>query len=214
MRLPQHTQQAGLTFIEVIASIGVITFLLLAITPSIRRYEAHASVDDRAYRVALVIREAQVYGSSGKQYRAPGSTSSQRSGYGVRFVQGERKFDTFADLGPLDYNVSPVPGVPILIPNGGYEAANDDLIERIQLGRATIGEICVRTSPTGSWNCGGGSSPATITFIRPELKGVIRNGSGAVQTDMRIRLDFPGTNVLSRYITVSNIGVLRVHVNP
>lgn len=87
----------GFTFIELIISLAVFTFIATALLISFSRLQGDVSLTNLAYDAALSIRQAQSYGVQVRG-RVDGGSLTYNSGYGVRFASdSSQSFVLFAD---------------------------------------------------------------------------------------------------------------------
>lgn len=175
----------GFTLPELIVSCGIIALIAVVVVFNHQKFNSNLELTNVAYRVALAIRQAQVYGVSVREFDG-GSGGRFDVPYGISFYNtgggdSQKSFVFFADSNPSLGNYPNLyDGPPTTGCNGG---SSDECIQRITLGRDNIiKKVCARSN-----NFGGGCIPSTynaapfcqsintfnIVFKRPKSDPII-----------------------------------------
>jgi len=149
----------GFTLIELMVTISIFTVITTVIIYENSKFNSSVLLTNLAYKIALTIRQAQVYGVSSKKVTVGGVTggSAYQRGYGVHFnvndPANKKKFVFFADANDNGkYNV----GEEISITN----IAQNQMVSTLCFKRGGP-EICHHGQGNGR------HSEGTILFKRP-----------------------------------------------
>ncbi len=145
----------GFSLIEMLMVMGIFAFLSGMIFVNYGKFNTKASLDNLTHQVALVIRQAQVYGISVSQ-------GDQFKGYGVYFStatpEDKVKFILFKDYNPQDKKYNPRTN-----PCGGD--ANDECLGKISI---QSGDVVNKIIANGETSAPGIElREANIVFTRP-----------------------------------------------
>ncbi|MCK5021637.1 MAG: prepilin-type N-terminal cleavage/methylation domain-containing protein [Candidatus Pacebacteria bacterium] len=145
-------------------------------------------IENLAYEISLVIRQAQSYGI---QTKGVGGFFS--SGYGVYFDKQASEFILFADTDPFD------PDNPNLVYDGDEY---DEIIDRLSMTSGNIIEdLCV------GGTCG--ADFINISFIRPDPSAIIKKMDPDYEYDTaQIRIKSP--KGIERLILVNSVGQISI----
>jgi prepilin-type N-terminal cleavage/methylation domain-containing protein len=161
MVISKINRQKGFTLVEMVVCISIMAIISSVILGSRASYTDQLSLKNDAYRVALAVRQAQVY-SLGVR----GNTGQFNSSYGVSVDNSiTQSFAFFSDI------------------NSDRVYTSDELLESASFqNNVVIDRIC-GIGNSGSESCPPGSSirHIDVTFNRPDPKATIRfiNNGGA-----------------------------------
>ncbi len=191
--LPANHQK-GFTLTELLASLAIIGIILTVVVYNHRKFDNDIELTNVAYRVAIAIRQAQVYGISVKQYGSSGTNFSVP--YGVQFSVNNNS-ETEETEDPQKSFVFFGDELPANNPDGYYQSGDGcdgECIERITLGRGNIiSKFCVIETVGGATQCIPGAGGAynairslDITFRRPKPDAIIKihNNGGNVPQNL------------------------------
>lgn len=157
--LPTH----GFTMVELLVSIGVMAIILGITMSGGPQSIARLALADNTYQVELLLREAQLQGSS------INSLNNKFGGMGLYF---DRSTSTatlkFKDRAILD------PTRAISVGNGLYDRSPINEMDTIlsTTNRNVIGKLCVATSAPSVFFCNNENNPVinnlTVSFNRPK----------------------------------------------
>lgn len=160
-----------------------------------RRFDSSTLLRSLAYSVALSIRQAQVYGTSVRQFG-----SNFNYNYGVYFTAGNYYY-LFADI------------------DGNHVRAADgsEDVQRFTIGTGySIVKFCgtVISGGTLGQHCSTGASPITsltIYFKRPNPDAQFSSSAGSeVYSDAYLQITSPAGGTNTRGITISSTGYISV----
>ena len=202
--------RAGFTLVELMV---VITIMLIITSISFYNYTAFRSqtlISSLAYDISLAIRQAQLYGVSGRGTDAsitPISATSDLSGftyaYGVSFdaINNPTQFKIFADTNG----------------DGFYTAIpSDETVQTYALQAGTkISSVCVTSNSV----CAAADTvrgPVAILFKRPESRILVSYTSGGVThsevLNMTVQITVQSSDhSLSKVITISPLGQISIN---
>lgn len=191
----------GFTLVEMLISVGIFTVMSGIILANYPEFRSRSALDNLTAQVAIVFREAQVYGISVRE-----QTTSFDTGYGVHIdlvteKDGDKQLVIFADRNKnyiFDPEVSKTDG--------------DTILETFRLnGGETITELCAPS-------CVGetGTKPAkiesvTAVFVRPNPDAYFSVGNIYDQALPSISLKVSNrSGSYSRYVEVYTTGQISV----
>lgn len=161
--LPTTCFNRGLSLIELLVTIAVITIITTILLVNHSRFSGKILLTNLAYEVALSVRQAQVYGLGSKE--SPIGSSNFNVGYGVHFESANPTyFIFFADLNN----------------NHRYDSANE-LLQRYKIRYGNrVSDFCSVTSG-GVSQCSsqGAISYLDISFVRPNPDAFIFTNVGS-----------------------------------
>ena len=191
----------GFTLIELIVVSAIILIITAFIMFQQAKFNSATLMRSLTYSVALSIRQAQVYGTSVKEF-----SGAFAPGYGVQFPASGASADTyylFADI------------VPATVGNGAYDNTTEAL-PSFTLGKGyVIGSLCAVVSGAGT------CTPVnylTVFFRRPNpdacistnlAPGACAPGAAVAYSSAYITLKSTGNND-TRRVKVSNTGQIAV----
>lgn len=192
-REPAARGSAGFTLIELLVVMGIMIVITTLVLARYSQFNGVVLLRSLAYDVALSIREAQVYGISGK---SSGGVFAYR--YGVHLSKTDStRYRLFGDTNN----------------NIAYEASEVVTAYSMRPGYG-ISEMCAHRSSDGTEICAtsGGISSVTIMFKRPEPDAIIRAcpsaGPCVAAIDATITLVSP--TGATRSVTVTSTGQISV----
>lgn len=187
----------GFTLIELLVVLAIMTIMTTLILFQHRSFDSSTLLRSLTYSVALSIRQAQVYGTSVRQF-GTGSGSFNYS-YGVYFSSGDAShYQLFADVN----------GDKLRASNGSED------VNQFTLGTGySIVKFCATISG-GSQHCSTGASPITsltIYFRRPNPDARFSSSaSSEVYSDAYIQIVGPSGVPSTRSISVTSTGQISV----
>ena len=176
-----------------ISIIAIVSSIILFNFPS---FASRILLENLTHEIALVVRQAQVYGIGIKQ-----TTGGLFPAYGAHF-------DTTATP-PEDPPNKKVIFFADTIADGFY-GGDSEKVETftIQRGNA-ISVLCYKNVNDITWQCG--ADNLDITFKRPEPEAhILINRGGGDVSSARITVTSPNAEVGDRYITVHSSGQIAV----
>jgi prepilin-type N-terminal cleavage/methylation domain-containing protein len=175
---------AGFTLLEMLFALAISITISSVVLYNHRQFSEQFIITGLAQRVALAIREAQVFGLGVREFEL-GGLSSFSMPYGIHFSLSEpRTFFLFADRNA----------------NTRYDVALDTVIETFTLERGhSIARLC--SSDGVNLNCT--ISALTITFKRPDPEATIRDNTGGPRVSGRVDLASPSRKERSVEVTLS-----------
>ncbi|MBI4118182.1 MAG: type II secretion system protein [Parcubacteria group bacterium] len=154
----------GFTLVELIVTISIFVIISAITLFNYPSFSSRIALDNLAHEIALTVREAQVFGTSVREF---GAGSGTFPGHGIYFATSDNThFTLFADVDS----------------DGFYGGCVGDVCAEqvdeyaMQQGH-TLSQLCVYASP------GGGciSVPALhITYVRPNPEAQIRDNGGSL----------------------------------
>lgn len=129
----------GFTLVELLASLAIITIILSVVIYNHREFDSQLELTNVAYRVAVSIREAQVYGIGARELNG-----SFNIPYGVSFfnngsLDSKKTYVFFGDSNPPNPVFGEHPNVYDGPVNTGCDGgATDECIERITIGAGNV----------------------------------------------------------------------------
>jgi prepilin-type N-terminal cleavage/methylation domain-containing protein len=182
----------GFTLAELLVSFAIIAAISSVIIYNHKKFNDNLEITNLSYEVALILRQAQVYGMSVRDFKEGINTSEENrftTPYGVYFSTlasgndaNNKSFVFFADVDK----------------DGIYQSGTDVSLQKIDIGRGNyISSICSKEG--GSWDCSVGS-PAKrdkvgITFTRPDPDAIFKFGDGTVPSIVKICLQSPQNRI-------------------
>lgn len=192
----------GFTIMELMVSLAIVTLILSVVVYGHRKFDSSLEITNVAYRVALAIRQAQVYGISVKELNVDGDRSFNTP-YGVNFynttdLDSKKSFVFFGDSNPN-------PGNNINVYNGPYNSGcTEECLERVNLGRGNImtrfcvlqdngSSFCFPDSASGTiYN---GVDAVSIVFKRPKPDAVITLSAAGIPVTLPEGINLIGTSI-------------------
>jgi prepilin-type N-terminal cleavage/methylation domain-containing protein len=170
----------GFTLVEMMITITIVAIIATVVIYNHQNFNDSLELTNLSYEVALILRQAQVYGVSVREF-VGGTTEDERFGtpYGVFFDVNnsttKKDIIFFADRNK----------------DGKYVAAQDSLIEKTTIGRGNyVYDLCEAVNT--NWICTGtGRSQSAITFSRPDPDAHIKMRSGGEVQAVKICLESP-----------------------
>lgn len=188
----------------VVVIITVMTSVLLL---QQKKFDSSTLLRSLAYSIALTVRQAQVYGTSVRQFNASDTTFSYN--YGVFFFSGSEgasNYYLFADGGggaPKDNCRAGGTTTGTCSTNSGTED-----VQQFKLGPGyTIVKFC-GIAASGSQTCTPNISWLTIYFKRPNTDAFFASSAGGTYSSAYIQISGPGGD--TRSITVTSTGQIAV----
>lgn len=181
----------GFSLIELLVAVSIFVVISTVILANHSRFNSSVLLGALAYDIALSVREAQVYGTSVREFG-----SSFQVGYGVRFS------DASSYVFFVDTNM-----------NYSYDDGVDSIIRTYAVGRGhTISYFC-GTSSEGIEECSNtdGITNLDIVFFRPDPDAFITSNEPGIYSSGRIVVSSPAGD--TRSITVASTGQISVQ-NP
>lgn len=191
----------GFTLVEMLISVGIFTIMSAIILANYPEFRSRSALDSLTAQIAIVFREAQVYGISVREEGA----NDFNIGYGVyvnlKEENGNKKLTIFADKNKNK------------IYDPGVNEGDDTLVETFELNSGeTITELCapscvgdIGTKPND------GISSITAVFIRPNpdayfsINGIEDASVASVSIKISNR-----SGSYSRYVEVYTTGQISV----
>jgi prepilin-type N-terminal cleavage/methylation domain-containing protein len=196
----------GFTVIELLVVLAIITILSAVFIFQQKRFDSSTLLRSLAYSIALTIRQAQVYGTSVRQFGT--AANSFNYSYGVYFSSGDLKhYYLFADV------------------NGDKQRASDgsEDVQTFTIGSGyTLMRFCATPSGAGAAQCSDSGTPISwmvIYFKRPNPDACFAtsidantcNLNTSTYQDAYIQLQGPtGGAGDTRRITVTSTGQITV----
>jgi len=185
----------GFTLIELMVTIAIVTVIMGIILIENSKFNDSIILTNTAYEVALVARQAQVFGLSSKA----ASSGTVYSGYGISAsaVSGENAVvRLFADTNS----------------DGKYQST-EEITGGVQLGRGIrVTHICFNTG-TQVCNSTTDLSTTNIIFKRPNPESDIRDGTGAIPNGVKqvqINVDTTSSTSGRRCVIIYKSGQISV----
>lgn len=127
----KFSQSRGFTLYELLISAAVISLIAGIVIYNHKRFETDIEVTNLAYRMALQIREAQIYGISVRQFSGAGALGFDAS-YGIHFDRDvDNAFILFADVDGNGVYNDASPGGGVNCPT----APGTECVEKVTIGR-------------------------------------------------------------------------------
>jgi len=177
----------GFAFIELLISMAIVGILVAVSLYNYGAFNGRIAVTNNAYEVASLIREAQTYGVSVRQFNTGAGTPDFTVPYGVHFVQNSPQYFFFADANK----------------NGEYTSSELEAQYELR-GSFTVDVICL--GPDGSCV---NQTAVTITFTRPDPDARIVR-SGVEYSQARITFKEVGGSGMTRDVVVYSSGHINV----
>lgn len=186
----------GFTLVELMASVAIIGIILTVVIYNHREFDSQLELTNVAYRVAVSIREAQVYGTSVKEFN-DNSVRRFDVPYGINFYLAPGNTDskkTYVFFGDSNPNIGDHSGTydgPVTTGCVGVSGTSgdtpDECIERITLGGGNvIKKVCGFSASRNGGVCipglGGnyigdpayiGTDSFHVLFKRPKTDAII-----------------------------------------
>jgi len=179
------------TLVELLVVVMIFSLITLLVLANNSRFNSSVLLGSLAYKIALSIRQAQVFGVS----VAPFSASFQ-VGYGVHFQQGSLSYQFFADVN-----------------NNKHYDAGDSTVSTYSLGQGhTIKKFC-GTNSSGTEFCSDTAAidHLDIIFNRPNPDANISSNTSSFYSSGKIVVTSPSGD--TRTVTVVSTGQISV-TNP
>ncbi len=184
----------GFTLIELLVVIAIITILTAVLLLQQRKFDSSTLLRSLAYSVALSVRQAQVYGTSVREFGAIGSGNFNYN-YGVSFSSGDlNNYYLFADV------------------TGDTKRASDgsEDVQTFKLGSGyTMTDFCgITNSSSQSCMSAGAITRLTIYFKRPNPDAKFSTDAGSNYCGAYIVLSGPGGD--TRTVKVTSTGQILI----
>jgi prepilin-type N-terminal cleavage/methylation domain-containing protein len=179
--------KTGFSLIELLVVISIGTVILTSVIIQQNKWNDKLSVDTQAYELALMIRQAQIYGLGVRQY-APSTGDQFNIGYGVYFTQDH--LDSYIFFADNNGNLK-------------YDAGEEIETKTFNRG-VTISTVC------GNNRCFPGGGPLAqvgIVFFRPEPKAnmSLLNAGGNTVDNPPVTINLCSSNPCSSSGTISSV---------
>jgi prepilin-type N-terminal cleavage/methylation domain-containing protein len=205
----------GFTLIELLVVIAIMTIMTAVILVQHKRFDSSTLLRSLAYKVALSVRQAQIYGTSVRQFNTGASSFSYS--YGVYFAKsglscsnGTSCYMLFADVnGDKTYNSSPTEEKVQL-----FNAGNGYSIKTFCARNSTTmvcANACPSTVPVGVTCTASVITKLTIYFKRPNPDAQFQVDIAGTYSGAYVQLE--GPTKLSgdtRGITITSTGQISV----
>lgn len=193
------------SLLELLVVMFIFSTISLIILANHSRFNSSVLLGSLAYKIALSVREAQVYGLS-VQGQTSGGVTNFQVGYGVHF-QGGTSYTLFADVdGNKKYDSAP---------HNGYPA--DTVIKTYTLTQShAVSDFCGITS-TGTRQCAASPTPLIasldVLFFRPDPDAVISSDIVPPSTPYSsAEITVASPTGSTRKITIASTGQISVTV--
>ncbi len=222
----QNFSQYGFTLIEMLVVLAIIGVILSVTINGQRSFDSSVVLSNTTYDIALSIRQAQIYGVSG---RITQGTQNSTYGYGVDIQSFPTdKYVLFADTNGTGCSstVSSIKNAPdTKTGDCMYTSGADTNIQSFTINnRISISGACVYKNKNMSTYCSFGTNPLSqvdISFTRPDPGAIIivrKAAGGAITSGNKIvRFNHVCLRLSSgkgnRYIMVNQIGIISVISN-
>lgn len=183
----------GFTLIELLLVLSVMTILTAVFLLQQQRFDSSTLLRSLAYSIALSVRQAQVYGTSVREFDGTFDTS-----YGLYFNSSTPgSYVLFADINK----------------NGSYDPATENLKTFTLGSKFAISDICAvegsaRSCATGGVNGGTQIQWLTIYFTRPNPDARFKTEDGVDYSSAYIQII--GKSGATRSVDVSLTGQITV----
>jgi len=179
----------GFTIIELIVTVAIFVVITSLVLVKNNKFNSSVQLSNLAYEVALVIRQAQVFGIS---VRGTGADSFS-AGYGIHFnASNNTSFVFFSDLDN----------------NKKYDGANE-LIETLSTrGGNHVSSFCV-VNNSNVETCSNSGSTLDITFKRPNPEATIKTNFGA-ENYRTAKIYISSSSGEQRIVSVQFVGQISV----
>jgi|CXWL01.1.fsa_nt_gi prepilin-type N-terminal cleavage/methylation domain-containing protein len=191
----------GFSLLELLVVITIFSVISLVILANHSRFNSSVLLGSLAYKIALSVREAQVYGLSvqGQLSNVQGQLSNFQVGYGVHFAGGTT-YILFADLNA----------------NKKYDGTpTDSIVKSYTVSQGhTISEFCGIRS-TGQHDCAVGNSITylDVVFFRPNPDAIMTSSAfqyPSSYSSAEITVSSPAGS--SRKVSIASTGQISVVV--
>lgn len=169
-----RTSQSAFTLIELLVTTGIFLVLTSVVLAKYRSYSVKTTVANTAETIVLSLREAQVYGTSG---RATSTTAVQCGGssfncpYGVRLTNNATSYTVFVDKnGDGQYNATAERVETITLPTGITTTAISTVIPPA----SPLDIVFARPFPDAKINNNPANTSATITVSNSTNSAIVR----------------------------------------
>ena len=182
----------GFTLIELMAVVAIMTILTAVLLLQQQKFDSSTLLRSLAYSVALSVRQAQVYGTSVRQFDATANGFSYN--YGVYFAQGDaNNYYLFADVN-----------------NDGIYQDPGEKVQQFKIGSGyAIKDFCgVIDSSHQDCVSGGAINRLTVYFKRPDPDAKFTTNVGSNYCGAYIVLSGPGTN--TRTVKITSTGQIQI----
>lgn len=183
----------GFTLVEMLISVGIFATISAIILANYPEFRSRSSLDNLTAQIAIIFREAQVYGISVREE----GNSDFNIGYGVHVdLEDNTDLIIFADKNK----------------NFIFDSGTDSVLETFELkGGETIGELCAPSCVGNDTQRPILADSITVVFIRPNpdayfsVNGVYNTGISSVSLKISNR-----SGSYSRYIEVYTTGQISI----
>ena len=176
----------GFTLIELLLVLAVITVLTAVFLFQQNKFDSSTLLRSLAYSIALSVRQAQIYGTSVRQF---GSTFSNNYGLYFSMANGNTgSYVLFADANG----------------NGQYDPSTETVQTFNISGKFHISDICADSS----CNSNSGITWLMVYFKRPNPDALFKTNSGSTYSKASITVT--GSGGATRQITITSTGQISV----
>lgn len=166
-----NIRKRGFTLVELMVTISIAVLITAMLFANFRHFREVLSLKRAAQEIALSLRQAQVYGTSVREF---GEGSGKFPGYGVRFkIASPDSYILFADVNA----------------NNSYDG-DLEKVKTFSIGtNDRISDLCLnaKTSPPG--NCS--LSQLDVIFLRPNPTIILTNDGYTLFSDAEITITSP-----------------------
>ncbi|MBI3019851.1 MAG: hypothetical protein HYY60_00790 [Parcubacteria group bacterium] len=189
--------------IELMVTVSIIVIISSIVLFNFPSFASRILLENLTHEIALVVRQAQVYGIGIKQttgglFPAYGAHFSNSSGVitvGGITEEARKLVIFFADL-------------PAGTGNGQYDGGEEVETFTIQRGN-TVSDLCYTNAIHTTWQCD--VNNLDVIFKRPEPEAHIKTNPDIGELDSaRITVTLPSAEIGERYITVYSSGQIAV----
>lgn len=184
----------GFTLIELIVVISIFSIISSIVLFRASDFNRKIAIQNLAQDIALTIKQAQVYASSGK---TSGFFGSNPPSYGVYFqLSTPTAFNYFANYDGLSsYNST----------NCGGAQSGSECLENININGGNVTEICFDNKTSCS------AQDVQILFVRPFPSAIIKDGSGvSIYSNVSIKITNPQNANSFKNVKVFSTGQISV----
>lgn len=161
----------GFTLVELLVTISIAILITAMLFANFHHFREVLSLKRAAQEIALSLRQAQVYGTSVREF---GEGSGKFPGYGIHFEAGNPdSYILFADVNA----------------NNSYDGASEK-VQTFSIGtKDVISDLCLnaKTSPPGACSL----SQLNVIFLRPNPTIILTNDGYTSSSDAEITIKSP-----------------------
>ena len=185
----------GFSLVELLVTMGIMAIIMGALFLNYGAFTGRIDLENLAYEIAIVLRQAQVYGVAVKETKI-GTEEFPIYGVNVEFLGdpdlGTKIFDLFADI----------------VPPGGDGQYNDPLQEHVET--FTIERASYISAIRGCTSSCVDLSRVAITFARPNLQAIFNTFPAGFFTHVEIEVRSARQDIPPRFVRVWNNGQIAV----